>query len=168
MYALKLSVQGMTLRRALSHCFFSSSLGACSVCEWPPSGSVLETLNTFFAEKKKFEMSTFKYSSQVKLQETCKQHTRKSLLDTLKARQGVACQRFILNAQQHPPLMDVTPSPKFHECEYSLRSRNPRLVLGRTNRLNDFVTVKYLLIVQLYLMFVKATLLKLIDTAERR
>lgn len=52
MYALKLSVQGMTLRRALSHCFFSSSLGACKVCEWPPSGSVLETLNTFFAGKK--------------------------------------------------------------------------------------------------------------------
>ena len=158
----------MTLRRALSHCFFSSSLGACSVCEWPPSGSVLETLNTFFAGKKKFEMSTFKYSSQAKLQETCKQHTRTSLLDTLKVRQGVACQRFILNAQQHPPLMDVTPSPKFHECEYLLRSRNPRLVLGRSNRLNDFVTVKYVLIVQLYLMFVKATLLKLIDTAERR
>ena len=158
----------MTLRRELSHCFFSSSLGACSVCEWPPSGSVLETLNTFFAGKKKFEMSTFKYSSQAKLQETCKQHTRKSLLDTLKARQVVACQRFILNAKQLPPLMDVTPSPKFHECEYSLRSRNPRIVLGRTNRLNDFVTVKYLLIVQLYLMFVKATLLKLIDTAGRR
>lgn len=93
-------------------------------------------------------MSTFKYSSQAKLpQETCKQHTRTSLLDTLQARQVVASQRFILNAQQHPPLMDVTPSPKFHECEYSLRSRNPRLVLGRTNRLNDFVTVKYLLIV---------------------
>ena len=64
-------------------------------------------------------------------------------LDTLKARGVAACQRFILNARQHPPLMDVIPSPTFQECEYSLRSRNPRPVLGQTNRLNNFVTVKY-------------------------
>ena len=68
-------------------------------------------------------------------------------LDTLKARRVAACQRFILNARQHPPLMDVISSPTFHECEYCLRSRNPRLVLGRTIRLNDFVTVKYQYIV---------------------
>ena len=68
-------------------------------------------------------------------------------LDTLKARRVAACQRFILNARQHPPLMDVISSPSFYECEYSLRSRNPRPVLGRTNKLNDFVTVKYKYIV---------------------
>ena len=63
-------------------------------------------------------------------------------LDTLKARRVAACQRFILNARQHPPLMDVIPSPTYHECECFLRSRNMRPVLGRTNRLNDFVIVK--------------------------
>ena len=34
---------------AFSHCFFSSSFGACSVCEWPPSASTLDTLNTCLA-----------------------------------------------------------------------------------------------------------------------
>ena len=64
-------------------------------------------------------------------------------LDTIKATRVVARQRFILNARQHPPFMDVIPSPTFPECEYCLCSRNPRPVLGRTNNLNDFVTVKY-------------------------
>ena len=64
-------------------------------------------------------------------------------LDTLKAKRVAACQRFILNARQHPRFMNVIPSPTFQECEYSLRSRNPRPVRGQTNRLNVFVTVKY-------------------------
>ena len=38
--------------------------------------------------------------------------------------------------------MNVIPSPMYHECEYSLRSCNPRPILGRTARLNDFVTGK--------------------------
>ena len=64
-------------------------------------------------------------------------------LDTLKGRRVAACQRFIINAQQHPPLMNVIPSPTYHECEYSLRFCNTRPVIGRTNRLTDFVTVEY-------------------------
>ena len=43
----------------------------------------------------------------------------------------------------YPPLMNVMPSPTFHECEYSLRCCHLRPVIGWTNRLNDFVTVKY-------------------------
>jgi len=38
-------------------------------------------------------------------------------LDPFKARRVVARQRFILNARQHPPFMDVIPSPTFPECE---------------------------------------------------
>ena len=61
-------------------------------------------------------------------------------LDKLKGRRVAACQRFIINERQHPPLMNVIPSPTHHdECEYSLRSCNPRPVLGRTNRLNDLL-----------------------------
>ena len=41
------------------------------------------------------------------------------------------------------PLMNVIASPKYHECEYPLCSCHQRPVLGRTNRLNDFVTLKY-------------------------
>ena len=61
-------------------------------------------------------------------------------LDKLKGRRVAACQRFTINAWQHPPIMNIIPSPTYHECEYSIRSCNPRPVLGRTNRLNDFVT----------------------------
>ena len=81
----------------------------------------------------------------------CADAMAKASVDTFKARRVVVCQRFILNVRQHHPLMDVIPSLTFHECEYSLRSRNSRPVLGRTNSLNDFVTVKYQHIVQLYL-----------------
>ena len=64
-------------------------------------------------------------------------------LDTLKGRRVAACQKFFINAWQHPPLVKVIPSPTYHECEYSLRSCNPRPVIVRRNRLNDLVTVKY-------------------------
>ena len=45
----------------------------------------------------------------------------------------------------YPPLMNVIPSPKYHECEYTLfvpAIRDPYLV-GLLNRLNDCVTLKY-------------------------
>ena len=61
--------------------------------------------------------------------------------DKFKGRRVAACQRLIINERQHPPIMNTIPSPTYNECEYFLRSRNPRPVLGRTNRLNDFVTV---------------------------
>ena len=64
-------------------------------------------------------------------------------LDKLKGRRVAACQRFIINERQNPPLMNIIPSPTYYECEYSIRSCNPRLVLGGTYRLNDFGTVKY-------------------------
>ena len=34
---------------AFNHCFFSCSLGACSVCEWPPAASVLDILKMCLA-----------------------------------------------------------------------------------------------------------------------
>ena len=34
-------------------------------------------------------------------------------LDTLKGRRVAACQRFIINARQHPPLRKVIPSPMY-------------------------------------------------------
>ena len=73
-------------------------------------------------------------------------------LDTLKRRRVAACQKFIINALQHLPLMNVIPFPTYHECEYSLHSCNPRLVIGWTNRLNDLVTVKYQHIVKLCML----------------
>ena len=60
-------------------------------------------------------------------------------LDTLKGRQVSAYQRFIINARQHPPFMNVIPSPIYHEREYSLCSCNQRPIIGQTNRLNDLV-----------------------------
>ena len=56
-------------------------------------------------------------------------------LNKLKCRRVAVCQRLIINARQHPPIMNIIPSSTYNECENSLRSRNPRPVLGQTNRL---------------------------------
>ena len=64
-------------------------------------------------------------------------------LQTLSARRELACKQFITKARQCPPLKNTIPIPSAARHAYNLRACLPRPQLGHTNRLNNFVTIKY-------------------------
>ena len=64
-------------------------------------------------------------------------------LQTLSDRRDEACRQFIAKARQSPPLKAMIPSPSTRLPIYNLRVNRPSLQLGRTNRFNNLVTVKY-------------------------
>ena len=64
-------------------------------------------------------------------------------LQSLCARRNDACVKFIGKARISSPLNRIIPSPILSQQTYDLRNSRPRPVLGRTNRFNDFITLKF-------------------------
>ena len=73
----------------------------------------------------------------------CNEAMETAGLQTLSARRDVACEKFIAKARLCPPLNNIIPIPIPSRQTFNLRACRPRPQLGRTNRLNDFVTIKY-------------------------
>ena len=63
-------------------------------------------------------------------------------LQSLCARRNDACVKFIAKARISSPLNRIIPSPILSKQTYDLRNSRPRPLLGRTNRFNDFITLK--------------------------
>ena len=64
-------------------------------------------------------------------------------LQSLCARRNDACVKFIGKARTSSPLNRIIPSPIPSQQTYDLRNSRPRPLLGRTNRFNDFITLKF-------------------------
>ena len=64
-------------------------------------------------------------------------------LQSLCARRNDACVKFIGKARISSPLNRIIPSPILSQQTYDLRNSRPRPLLGRTNRFNDFITLKF-------------------------
>ena len=64
-------------------------------------------------------------------------------LQSLCARRNDACVKFIDKARISSPLNRIIPSPILSQQTYDLRNSRPRPLLGRTNRFNDFITLKF-------------------------
>ena len=64
-------------------------------------------------------------------------------LQSLCARRNDACVKFIGKARNCSPLNRIIPSPILSQQTYDLCNSRPRPLLGRTNRFNDFITLKF-------------------------
>ena len=64
-------------------------------------------------------------------------------LQSLCARRNDACVKFIGKARISSPLNRIIPSPILSQQTYDLHNSRPRPLLGRTNRFNDFITLKF-------------------------
>ena len=62
---------------------------------------------------------------------------------SLCARRNDACVKFINKARTSSPLNRIIPSPNPSQQTYDPRNSRPRPLLGRTNRFNDFITLKF-------------------------
>ena len=64
-------------------------------------------------------------------------------LQSLCPRRNDACVKFIGKARTSCPLNRIILSPIPSQQTYDLRNSRPRPLLGRTNRFNDFITLKF-------------------------
>ena len=75
-------------------------------------------------------------------------------LQSLCAKRNDACVKSIGKARTSSPLNRIIPSPIPSQLTYDLHNSRPRPLLGRTNRFNDFIKLKFQHVIFICFLFV--------------